>query len=184
MQYAHELQQRTGKQQNRGFAAAVDPFKQIAVYACPYVLGFQIAVTLLIYGRYHPSKGSQGHHISSYVPGQAGCPFATLLAVEHCMARIVLKSYESNILQALRHNPATWRVPYDHVVYKDPKQVHVSYCLQFLLVLLLYSVPEGTRGPPPKNYFRHFLGRLHRSQDFQFIVDGMRRTLNQPVNLI
>ena len=35
---------------------------------------------------------------------------------------------------------------------------------------------------PPKNYFRHFLGRLHRLQDFQFIVDGMLRTLNQPVN--
>ena len=66
------------------------------------------------------------------------------------------------------------------MVYKDPKQVLVSYCLQFLLILLLYPIPEGG-GPPPKNFFRHFLGRLHRPQDFQFIVDGMMRTLNQPV---
>ncbi len=35
--------------------------------------------------------------------------------------------------------------------------------------------------PTQKNYFRHFLGRLHRPQDFQFIVDGMTRILNQPL---
>ena len=85
-------------------------------------------------------------------------------------------------IQTLKYNPASWRVPYDHVVYKDPKQMLVSYCLQFLLVLLLYSIPEDGRGPAPKNYFRHFLGRLHRPQDFQFLVDGMMRTLNQPVS--
>jgi hypothetical protein len=33
----------------------------------------------------------------------------------------------------------------------------------------------------PPDYFRHFLGRLHRPQDFQFIVDGMTRILNQPL---
>ena len=32
------------------------------------------------------------------------------------------------------------------------------------------------------DYFRHFLGRLHRPQDFQFIVDGMTRILNAPLN--
>ena len=67
------------------------------------------------------------------------------------------------------------------MVYKDPKQVLVSYCLQLLLVLLLYPIPEEDRGAPPKNYIRHFLGRLHRPQDFQLLVDGMMKTLNQPV---
>lgn len=32
-----------------------------------------------------------------------------------------------------------------------------------------------------QDYFRHFLGRLHRPQDFQFIVDGVTRILNQPL---
>ena len=32
------------------------------------------------------------------------------------------------------------------------------------------------------DYFRHFLGRLHRPQDFQFIVDGITRILNGPLN--
>jgi len=84
-------------------------------------------------------------------------------------------------MQTLKYNPATWRVPYDHVVFKDPKQVLVTYCLQLLLVLILYPIPEPGNGVPPKNYFRHFIGRLHRPQDFQFLVDGMTRILNQPV---
>lgn len=82
---------------------------------------------------------------------------------------------------AMKYNPASWRVPYDHVVWKDPKQIMVIYCLQLLLVLLLYPIPEDGRGAPPKNYYRHYYGRLHRPQDFQFLVDGMTRILNQPM---
>ncbi|KAL4789976.1 high-temperature-induced dauer-formation protein-domain-containing protein [Aspergillus venezuelensis] len=82
---------------------------------------------------------------------------------------------------AIKYNPASWRVPYDHVVWKDPRQILVIYSLQFLLVLLLYPVPEDGRGNPPKNYYRHYFGRLHRPQDFQFLVDGMTRILNQPM---
>jgi hypothetical protein len=86
------------------------------------------------------------------------------------------------ILKTIKYNPAIWRVPYDHVVWKDPKQILVIYCLQLLLVILLYPIPEDGRGAPPKNYFRHYFGRLHRPQDFQFLVDGMTRILNQPVS--
>ncbi|KAF3396112.1 Ubp5-interacting protein [Penicillium rolfsii] len=82
---------------------------------------------------------------------------------------------------AMKYNPAAWRVPYDHVVWKDPKQILVIYSLQLLLVLLLYPIPEDGRGAPPKNYYRHYFGRLHRPQDFQFLVDGMTRILNQPM---
>jgi len=86
--------------------------------------------------------------------------------------------------QTLKYNPATWRVPYDHVVFKDQRQILVTYCLQLLLVLVLYPIPEPGNGPAPKNFFRHFLGRLHRPQDFQFLVDGMTRILNQPVCIV
>ncbi|KAI2727865.1 hypothetical protein DTO012A7_6061 [Penicillium roqueforti] len=82
---------------------------------------------------------------------------------------------------AMKYNPASWRVPYDHVVWKDPRQILVIYCVQLLLVLLMYPIPEDGRGTPPKNYYRHYFGRLHRPQDFQFLVDGMTRILNQPM---
>jgi len=83
--------------------------------------------------------------------------------------------------QTLKYNPAAWRVPYDHVITRDSKQTLVAYCLQLLLVLVLYPVPELSDGSHTRNAFRHFLGRLHRAQDFQFLVDGMSRILNQPV---
>jgi hypothetical protein len=57
----------------------------------------------------------------------------------------------------------------------------VTYSSQFLLAMLLYPIPEGSSAAPQKNFFRHFLGRLHRPQDFQFLVDGMTRVLNQPL---
>lgn len=66
-------------------------------------------------------------------------------------------------------------------MFKDPKEILVTYTLQFLLVILLYPIPEPETGSAPRNYYRHFLGRLHRPQDFQFIVDGMTRILNQPM---
>lgn len=93
--------------------------------------------------------------------------------------QLVLSLLCSQLNTALNYNPAAWRVPYDHVVYNDPKQILITYCLQFLLVLVVYSIPESSKGQAPKNYFRHFLGRLHRPQDFEFLADGMSRTLNQ-----
>jgi hypothetical protein len=72
-------------------------------------------------------------------------------------------------------------VPYNALVFKDPKEILVTYTLQFLLATLLYPIPEQTGIMTPKNYYRHFLGRLHRPQDFQFVVDGMTRILNQPL---
>ncbi|KAF1918851.1 high-temperature-induced dauer-formation protein-domain-containing protein [Ampelomyces quisqualis] len=95
--------------------------------------------------------------------------------------QVVLSVLCSLLNTTLKYNPATWRVPYDHVVFKDQRQILVTYCLQLLLVLILYPIPESGNGPAPKNFFRHFLGRLHRPQDFQFLVDGMTRILNQPL---
>lgn len=98
--------------------------------------------------------------------------------------QIVLSTLCSMMNTTLKYNPASWRVPYDHMVFTDNKQLLVTYCLQLLLVLILYPIPETQAGVVQKNYFRHFLGRLHRPQDFQFIVDGMTRILNQPVRYI
>lgn len=95
--------------------------------------------------------------------------------------QLVLSLLCSQLNTAMNYNSTTWRVPYDHIVYKDPKQLLVSYSLQLLLVLLLYTAPDTDGAAPRKNHFRHFLGRLHRLQDFEFIADGMVRTLNQPL---
>jgi len=95
--------------------------------------------------------------------------------------QIVLSVLCSLINTTIKSNVTSWRLPYDHVVRKDSKQTLVVYSLQLLLVLLLYTVPEEGSRPPPKNFYRHFLGRLHRPEDFQFLADGMTRVLSQPM---
>jgi hypothetical protein len=137
----------------------------------------------LTVSRYSACQRSQSCHIHCHLSRQASRPVSALFTFKHSKTRahahirvVLIKTQ-----QTLKYNPASWRVPYDHVVFKDSKQVLVTYCLQLLLVLILYPIPEPGNGPPPKNFFRHFLGRLHRPQDFQFLVDGMTRILNQPV---
>ncbi|KXJ93123.1 high-temperature-induced dauer-formation protein [Microdochium bolleyi] len=95
--------------------------------------------------------------------------------------QVVLSVLCSLLNTTLKYNPASWKVPYNTLVFRDPKEILVTYTLQLLLVLLLYPIPEPETGSAPKNYYRHFVGRLHRPQDFQFIVDGMTRILNQPI---
>ncbi|KAI0201275.1 high-temperature-induced dauer-formation protein-domain-containing protein [Astrocystis sublimbata] len=95
--------------------------------------------------------------------------------------QVVLSVLCSLLNTTLKYNPASWRVPINTLVFKDPKEVLVTYTLHMLLVIILYPIPEATTGSTPKNYYRHFLGRLHRPQDFQFILDGMTRILNQPI---
>lgn len=95
--------------------------------------------------------------------------------------QIVLSVLCSLINTTIKSNMTSWRLPYDHVVRRDPKQSLVVYSLQLLLALLLYPVPEDRSSPPPINFYRHYLGRLHRPEDFQFLADGMVRALSQPM---
>jgi hypothetical protein len=79
--------------------------------------------------------------------------------------------------QVLKYNQNPWSFPIDlSGTTKDSKQPLVIYCLQFLLVLITYPVPNNGA-----NEFRKALGRLHRAEDFQFIVEGLRQILMQPV---
>ncbi|KAK0739779.1 high-temperature-induced dauer-formation protein-domain-containing protein [Apiosordaria backusii] len=95
--------------------------------------------------------------------------------------QVVLSVLCSLLNTTLKYNPATWLAPYNALVPNHPKQVLVTSTLQFLLTTLLYPIPENPGLPTPKNYYRHYLGRLHRPSDFQFLVDGMTRVLNQPL---
>lgn len=123
---------------------------------------------------------SKSMYMSSNMLPVQGVKAITYIAT--CPDKQVVLSVLCSLLNTtIKYNAAAWRLPYDHVVWKDPKQALVIYSLQFLLVLLLYPIPEDGNGPPPKNFYRHFLGRLHRPEDFQFLADGMTRILSQPM---
>ncbi|KAK5993466.1 Ubp5-interacting protein [Cladobotryum mycophilum] len=122
---------------------------------------------------------SQSMYTTSGLLPQRGVRTLTYLCT--CSDKQMVLSVLCSLLNTtLKYNPASWRVPYNTLVFKDTKQVLVTYSLHFLLAMLIYPIPESTSSSN-KNYYRHFLGRVHRPQDFQFIVDGMMRILNQPL---
>ncbi|KAK3997597.1 high-temperature-induced dauer-formation protein-domain-containing protein [Cladorrhinum sp. PSN332] len=123
---------------------------------------------------------SKSMYLSSTALPQVGTRALTYICT-NADKQVVLSVLCSLLNTTLKFNPASWRVPYNALVFKDPKQILVTYTLQFLLATLLYPIPEQSGLPTPKNYYRHFLGRLHRPQDFQFVVDGMTRILHQPL---
>ncbi|KAK1835781.1 high-temperature-induced dauer-formation protein-domain-containing protein [Podospora conica] len=123
---------------------------------------------------------SRSMYMSASVLPQKGTRALTYICT--CPDKQVVLSVLCSLLNTtLKYNPASWRVPYNNLVFKDPKHILVTYTLQFLLVTVLYPVPEQPGATPAKNFYRHFFGRLHRPQDFQFVVDGMTRVLNQPL---
>ncbi|EAU88123.2 hypothetical protein CC1G_03795 [Coprinopsis cinerea okayama7 len=86
------------------------------------------------------------------------------------------------------------KLPYNHLVFKgeDPRVVLTGMCLQVLCVLLDYQsgtardmvLGEG-REPVPTaktNAFRYFLMKLHRTQDFDFVLTGINGILLQVMN--
>src|SRR5271170_1208115 len=98
--------------------------------------------------------------------------------------KLVLSMLCSLLNTAMKYNPAGWHLPYEHYVISDPKKLLVTYSLQTLLVLLTHDIqPDNATPtlPPQKNMYRFYLGKLHRTDDFQFIVDGINRLLNLPI---
>ncbi|KAJ2956045.1 hypothetical protein NQZ79_g8054 [Umbelopsis isabellina] len=146
--------------------------------------------------------------------------------------KIVLALLCSMLNTAAKYNPLGWGLPYNHVVFSDPRELLVVMCLRAVLVLLDYHSPgqapygiaavevrdistgmarlsvEGEQTPNDKftittqpespvtdqssdmnlrsnqvmdNAFRHYLSKLHRPQDFQFLIDGMYRILSNPM---
>lgn len=93
----------------------------------------------------------------------------------------------------LKYSPG-WKVPYDHMLIADRNRQLVTYSLQLLQVLLVYPLPknhmdflkevngsefEDTKNA--KNWYRHYLSKIHKPQDFQFISDSLQRLLAQPI---
>ncbi|EAT81721.2 hypothetical protein SNOG_11222 [Parastagonospora nodorum SN15] len=131
-------------------------------------------IDLLFFSEFTLPKVPAGKNKVTYAIWQSGVGCNTPVAST--------KEFESNRTEILRLLLTfASKSMYMSSVFKDQRQILVTYCLQLLLVLILYPIPEAGNGPAPKNFFRHFLGRLHRPQDFQFLVDGMTRILNQPV---
>ncbi|XP_044527581.1 protein HID1 [Gracilinanus agilis] len=95
------------------------------------------------------------------------------------------------------YDPVGYGIPYNHLLFSDYREPLVEEAAQVLIVTLDYdnttsSSPtvDGTTTstamddadpPGPENLFVNYLSRIHREEDFQFILKGVARLLSNPL---
>ena len=50
-----------------------------------------------------------------------------------------------------------------------------------VLIVTLETDAQGSADSPPDNLFLNYLSRIHRDEDFQFILSGITRLLMNPL---
>lgn len=118
---------------------------------------------------------------SSALPAQ-GSKFLTYMVL-HTDRRIAMATLCSLLNTTLKYSPG-WKVPYDHMIITDRHRQLITYSLQYLLVLLVYPIPDNVpfEKTPPKNIFRYLCGKIHKAEDLQFIADSLAKMLSQPIH--
>ncbi|XP_075033978.1 protein HID1 [Mixophyes fleayi] len=95
------------------------------------------------------------------------------------------------------YDPVGYGIPYNHLLFWDSREPLVEVSAQLLIVTLdsdctVTSGPsmDGTttstamdegESPTPDNLFVNYLSRIHREEDFQFILKGLARLLLNPL---
>lgn len=103
------------------------------------------------------------------------------------------------------YDPVGMGVPYNHLLFTDTMEPLVEVCLQILIVTLDHdtSMAEEVRKNKfdfiyffdtkdnfvdvffqcgsQENLFINYLSRIHRDDDFHFIMQGFTRLLNNPL---
>jgi hypothetical protein len=80
-----------------------------------------------------------------------------------------------------KYNPLGWSVPCHSLLFIDPRGELMAICLRTLLVILDYTTPSVEE--EDKHIFRYYLSKLHRAQDFQFLIDCIYRILSNPMQV-
>lgn len=112
-------------------------------------------------------------YVPAHVLPEEGVEALTHLA--SCPDKQIVLSLLCSLMNAtLQYTSTSWSVPYN-LNLREPL---VLYSMQLLLTLIIYPIPNGLQ----KNQFRHFLGRLHRLSDFEFMMRGIASALEQEMH--
>lgn len=89
------------------------------------------------------------------------------------------------------YDPVGYGLPFNHLLFADHREPLVEVALQLLVVTLDHDFrpPQnnsaGSSGPESEawceNLFINYLSRVHREEDFSFILRGFTRLLNNPL---
>ncbi|VUZ41805.1 unnamed protein product [Hymenolepis diminuta] len=106
--------------------------------------------------------------------------------------RHVLPLFTSLLNVVCAYNPSSSSLPYNHLMFTDSREPLVEVALQVLCVTLeadthnLDSMEKrrlnsSTSDDSGTNLFLNYLSRIHRDEDFSFILEGISRLLNNPL---
>ncbi|CAN8003168.1 unnamed protein product, partial [Ixodes hexagonus] len=89
------------------------------------------------------------------------------------------------------YDPVGYGLPFNHLLFSDAREPLVEVCLQLLIVTLDHDFRSHTGtalggmasgdGIQDANLFINYLSRIHREEDFGFVLRGFTRLLNNPL---
>ncbi|VDO27084.1 unnamed protein product [Heligmosomoides polygyrus] len=94
----------------------------------------------------------------------------------------VLPLFTSLLNVVCAYNPVGMGLPYNYLLFNDSREPLVEVALQVLIVCLDKDCqPQGDDTGYSDNYFINYLGRIHREEDFEFMLKGITRLLSNPL---
>jgi len=105
--------------------------------------------------------------------------------------RHALPLFTSLLNVVCAYDPVGYGLPYNHYLFNDSREALVEIALQLLVVVLDYDMEQqhyidqaqdqAFETPGPENLFCNYLTRIHREEDFHFILHGMTQLLQNPL---
>uniref|UniRef100_A0A673A1H0 HID1 domain containing b n=1 Tax=Sphaeramia orbicularis TaxID=375764 RepID=A0A673A1H0_9TELE len=111
--------------------------------------------------------------------------------------RHALPLFTSLLNVVCAYDPVGFGFPYNHLLFSDHREQLVEQAVQILIVTLEHEAgsaaietcsnfknfkPSTDNCPAgPNNLFVNYLSRIHREEDFSFILKGLARLLNNPL---
>ncbi|TRY89467.1 hypothetical protein DNTS_022272 [Danionella cerebrum] len=134
------------------------------------------------------------------------CFIASLFTLENTddmfLLRHALPLFTSLLNVVCAYDPIGYGIPYNHLMFSDPRGDLAELALQTLIVSLEQELVDCMTTPPAtktersspdhnsnttsestrgENLFVSYLSRIHREEDFNFILRGVSRLLNNPL---
>uniref|UniRef100_A0A4W6G105 HID1 domain containing n=1 Tax=Lates calcarifer TaxID=8187 RepID=A0A4W6G105_LATCA len=97
--------------------------------------------------------------------------------------RHALPLFTSLLNVVCAYDPVGYGIPYNHLLFSDYREQLVEQAVQVLIVTLDMTLrTEGEKkSTGPENLFVNYLSRIHREEDFDFVLKGLARLLTNPL---
>ncbi|KAM9844271.1 protein HID1 isoform 3-T3 [Aulostomus maculatus] len=106
--------------------------------------------------------------------------------------RHALPLFTSLLNVVCAYDPVGYGIPYNHLLFSDYREQLVEQAVQILIVTLEHdggashrpaspSSMEEQESTGPENLFVNYLSRIHREEDFDFVLKGLARLLTNPL---